>query len=131
MFFAQKVCQTNPLRNICTAKQKKKDSMNKHDAHLLPAHEKLRASLAVMRALSHPLRLDILQVIDKNKEVNVGDIFKALKIEQALASQQLRILRQADLVITRRAQKFIFYRLNYPKVAAAASHVAPLSDMVQ
>ncbi len=105
--------------------------MNKHYAPLLPAHEKLRASLAVMRALSHPLRLDIMHVIDKNKEVNVGDIFKALKIEQALASQQLRILRQADLVTTRRDQKFIFYSLNYPRVALAAAHVAPLSEMVQ
>ena len=105
--------------------------MNKHYAPLLPAHEKLRASLAVMRALSHPLRLDILQVIDKNKEVNVGDIFKALKIEQALASQQLRILRQAELVMTRRQQKFIFYRLNYPKLAVATAYVAPLAGMVQ
>ena len=105
--------------------------MNKHYPPLLPAHEKLRASLAVRRALAHPLRLDILRVLDSNKEVNVGDIYKALKIEQALASQQLRILRQADLVMTRRHQKFIFYRLNYPKIAMAATHAPPLSTMVQ
>ena len=104
--------------------------MNKHTPPLLPAHEKLRMSLAIMRALSHPLRLDILNVIDENKEVSVGDIYKALKIEQALASQQLRILRQAELVLTRRHQKFIFYRLNYPKIVVAGANAPALSNMV-
>lgn len=104
--------------------------MNKHTPPLLPAHEKLRTSLAIMRALAHPLRLDILNVIDANNEVNVGDIYKALKIEQALASQQLRILRQADLVMTRRHQKFIFYRLNYSKIVVAGAKAPTLSLMV-
>jgi ArsR family transcriptional regulator, virulence genes transcriptional regulator len=80
--------------------------------------------------LAHPLRLDILNVIDENNEVNVGDIYKALKIEQALASQQLRILRQSELVLTRRDQKFIFYRLNYPKIVLAGDKAPTLSKMV-
>lgn len=105
--------------------------MNKHTPPLLPAHEKLRTSLGIMRALAHPLRLDILNVIDANTEVSVGDIYKTLKIEQALASQQLRILRQADLVMTRRHQKFIFYRLNYPKIVVAGAQAPLLSSMVE
>jgi ArsR family transcriptional regulator len=130
MFF-QKIGRTIYLRHICRAKQKKQAIlMNKHTHPLLPAHEKLRTSLAVMRALAHPLRLDILNVIDTNEEVKVGDIYKALKIEQALASQQLRILRQADLVMTRRDQKFIFYRLNYPKIDMAGAKAPTLSEMV-
>lgn len=104
--------------------------MNKHTAPLLPAHEKLRTSLAIMRAIAHPLRLDIMQVIDANKEVSVGDIYKALKIEQALVSQQLRILRLSDLVLTRRHQKFVFYSLNYPKISLAGANAPMLSKMV-
>lgn len=103
--------------------------MNKHTVpQLLPAHEKLRISLNIMRALAHPLRLDILSVIDKNKEVSVGEIYKALKIEQALASQQLRILRQADLVVTRRQQKFVYYSLNYSRIESACAAATPLSQ---
>ena len=105
--------------------------MNKHSIPLLPAHEKLRASLAIMRALAHPLRLDILNVIDEKKEVSVGDIYKALKIEQALASQQLRILRLSELVLTRRHQKFIFYSINYPKIVQAGANAPTLSKMVR
>lgn len=104
--------------------------MNKHTITLLPAHEKLRASLSIMRALAHPLRMDILNLIDTQKEANVGDIYKALNIEQALASQQLRILRQAQLVITRRDKKFIYYSINYARVATASDKAPTLSAMV-
>lgn len=104
--------------------------MNKHTPPLFPAQEKLRTSLSLMRALAHPLRLAILQVIDEKKEVSVGDLYKALKIEQALASQQLRILRLSELVVTRRHQKFVFYSLNYQKILAAASNAPLLSEMV-
>ncbi len=110
--------------------KKKVFLMNKHSSPLLPAVEKLRTSLAIMHALAHPLRLDIMSVIDENKEVNVGDLYKALKIEQALASQQLRILRQSELVLTRREQKFIFYRLNYSKIVVAGAKAPTLSEMV-
>lgn len=104
--------------------------MNKHTTPLLPAHEKLRTSLSIMRALAHPLRLDILTMIDSQKEANVGDIYKALKIEQALASQQLRILRHANLVTTRRQKKFIFYSINYPMIERAGDKAPMLSTMV-
>lgn len=104
--------------------------MNKHIPPAFPDKEKLRASLALMRALAHPLRLNILNLIDTHKEVIVGDIYKTLNIEQALASQQLRILRQVELVHTRRDQKFVFYRINYGKIAVASAVINPLANMV-
>ena len=105
--------------------------MNKHKLPLLPSPEKLHASLAIMQALAHPLRLSMLHLIDNNLELKVGDIYKILKIEQALASQHLRILRQADLVLTRRDQKFIYYRINYVKMLASSSNAPKLSVMVE
>lgn len=104
--------------------------MNKHLPSNLPDAEKVRASLDLMRAIAHPLRLNILSLIDQHQEVNVGDIYKALKIEQALASQQLRILRMVDLVETRRDQKFIYYRLNYSRIHLASTLSQPLALMV-
>jgi DNA-binding transcriptional ArsR family regulator len=103
--------------------------MNKHIPPAFPDKEKLRATLALMRALAHPLRLNILSLIDNRKEVSVGDIYKTLNIEQALASQQLRILRQVDLVHTRRDQKFVFYSINYGKLAMASAVTNPLALM--
>ncbi|MBL7827257.1 MAG: winged helix-turn-helix transcriptional regulator [Saprospiraceae bacterium] len=104
--------------------------MNKHSHPALPEKEKLRETLVLMRALAHPLRLSILRLIDNHKEVSVGDIYKTLKIEQALASQQLRILRQAQLVHTRREQKFVYYSINYLKIEAASLVSKPLAQMI-
>lgn len=104
--------------------------MNKHNPPALPEQEKLQVTLALMRALAHPLRLNILKLIDNHEEVSVGDIYKTLKIEQALVSQQLRILRQVELVHTRREQKFIFYRINYQRIGMASEIYRPLAMMV-
>lgn len=104
--------------------------MNKHLTPALPDTEKVKVSLELMQAIAHPLRLNILNLIDRHQEINVGDIYKALKIEQALASQQLRILRTTGLVETRREQKFVYYRLNYPRIQLACTLSKPLASMV-
>lgn len=73
-----------------------------------------------MRALAHPLRIQMLRYIDSRESVCVNDIFQALEIKQAVASQHLRVLRQAELVYTQRQGKFIFYMLHYNKIETAA-----------
>ena len=77
---------------------------------------KLDKSAEVMRALAHPLRLTIIDFIDKNKVINVNKIYNTLKLEQSITSQHLKILREAGLVHTRREGKFIFYSLNYEAI---------------
>ena len=77
----------------------------------------LLKSSEIMRAIAHPLRMKIMGYIDKNKSVNVNKIYNALGLEQSITSQHLRILRTADLVKTKREGKFIYYSLNYDKIA--------------
>jgi ArsR family transcriptional regulator len=74
---------------------------------------KLNVSSDILRALAHPLRLQILEFIDKNKAINVNKIYNTLKLEQSITSQHLRILRSAGLVSTHREGKFIHYEVNY------------------
>jgi DNA-binding transcriptional ArsR family regulator len=91
--------------------------------------ENLQKSNAVMRALAHPLRIRILAAIDAQGTACVQDIYETLKIEQSIASQQLRILRLADLVKTVRHGKFIHYELNYPKVQSAVEATHRVKDI--
>ena len=74
-----------------------------------------------MRAMAHPLRIEIIRYIDECETVCVNDIFEALAIKQAVASQHLRVLRQAELVYTQRQGKFIFYAIHYDRIALAAN----------
>ncbi|MCC6281162.1 MAG: helix-turn-helix transcriptional regulator [Saprospiraceae bacterium] len=82
---------------------------------------RLKASTAIMRAMAHPLRIEIIRYIDECETVCVNDIFEALAIKQAVASQHLRVLRQAELVYTQRQGKFIFYAIHYDRIALAAN----------
>ena len=79
-------------------------------------NEKLQESSEILRALAHPLRMRILEFIDRNDTINVNKIYNTLKLEQSITSQHLRILRLAGLVITKRDGKFIHYSINYDKI---------------
>ncbi|MDQ3018202.1 MAG: metalloregulator ArsR/SmtB family transcription factor, partial [Bacteroidota bacterium] len=61
--------------------------------------EKLQVSTELMRALAHPLRLKILEFLDQNKNIQVNQIYNTLKIEQSIASQHLRILKNAGVLV--------------------------------
>lgn len=74
-----------------------------------------KASL-LLRALVHPLRLSILSYINGRKECNVHAMYNDMDIEQSVASQQLRILRNAELVLCERRGKFVYYQLNHDKI---------------
>ena len=79
-------------------------------------NEKLHVSSEVLRALAHPLRMKILEFIDKHETINVNKIYNTLKLEQSITSQHLRILRLAGIVITTREGKFIHYSIDYSKI---------------
>ena len=80
-------------------------------------NESLQTSSEILRALAHPLRMESLEFIDKNKSINVNKIYNTLKLEQSITSQHLRILRNAGIVLTERDGKFIHYTVNYNKIA--------------
>jgi len=103
--------------------------MHKQIPKLLGNEDQLRVSTRILRALAHPLRLSIIRVIhDNDGSANVGEIFAALKIEQSVASQHLRVLRQAELVKTRRDRKFVYYTLDYERIARTTSAIEVLKE---
>ena len=77
---------------------------------------KVSFAAEVLRAVAHPLRMQLLAFIDEQGKTNVKKIYKSLDLEQSSASQHLGILRGADLVRTDRDGKFVFYTLNYEKI---------------
>lgn len=64
----------------------------------------------LMKALSNPDRLMVLCRLSQG-ELSVGEIEAALGIRQPTLSQQLTVLRDEELVLTRRDGKNIYYRI--------------------
>lgn len=85
--------------------------------------EKLLDASELLRALAHPLRMQLLAFIDKSGSVNVNRIYNTLQLEQSITSQHLRVLRQQNLVSTQRKGKFIHYRVNYEQVSKTVEAV--------
>ncbi|MBK7426084.1 MAG: helix-turn-helix transcriptional regulator [Saprospiraceae bacterium] len=79
-------------------------------------NDKLEYSSELLRALAHPLRLKILEFIDKHQEINVNKIYNTLNIEQSITSQHLKVLRMAGIVDTDRDGKFVHYSIDYARL---------------
>lgn len=77
---------------------------------------RLKAATAVVRACAHPLRLKLLAYIHGKRKTNVNAIYRTLKIEQSVTSQHLKILREANFVLTERDGKRIYYTVNYKQL---------------
>ncbi|MBK9106253.1 MAG: helix-turn-helix transcriptional regulator [Saprospiraceae bacterium] len=85
--------------------------------------EKLTVSTELMRALAHPLRLKILEFLDQNKNIQVNQIYNTLKIEQSIASQHLRILKNAGVLVADKDGKYMHYTIDYQRVSNAVKAI--------
>jgi DNA-binding transcriptional ArsR family regulator len=71
-------------------------------------HEAAAAAARLMKALANPDRLMLLCQLSQG-EMTVSELESALGILQPTLSQQLAVLRDEELVETRREGKYIFY----------------------
>ncbi|GGD69817.1 ArsR/SmtB family transcription factor [Croceicoccus mobilis] len=67
-------------------------------------------NIEALKAIAHPVRLRLLHAL-KDGERNVGDIEAASGVGQPALSQQLAVLRKAELVETRKEAKMVYYSL--------------------
>lgn len=85
------------------------------------------ALVDLLRVLAHPVRLKLIFAI-REQELAVGQIESATGIGQPLLSQQLGVLRKANIVGTRREAKQIFYRLRPEALAPIRALAARFDD---
>src|SRR5215472_17072218 len=65
------------------------------------------------KALAHPLRISILDEL-RDGELTVNEISKKFEVEIANASQQLAVLRNKGIVITRKEGSNVYYSVQDP-----------------
>ena len=65
----------------------------------------------VLRCLGHPLRLRILDVLEKAGEATVTEIYEALEVEQAVASQHLTTMRDKGILGRRKDGVHVYYSI--------------------
>jgi len=81
----------------------------------IPA-DALEDAASVLRAVAHPLRLRLLEILGQKGECNVSSLCEASGAPQPLVSQQLARLRHEGVLATRRDGSQVFYRVARPEV---------------
>ena len=72
---------------------------------------KLELAASKLRAISHPMRIAIIELLANGEKLSVTEIYEALNIEQATASHHLNILKNKDVLVSKREGKKIFYSI--------------------
>lgn len=75
------------------------------------------SACALMKVLSNPDRMLLLCELAEG-ERNVGELQESVGVQQPTLSQQLAVLREENLVETRREGKNIYYRIASPQALA-------------
>jgi DNA-binding transcriptional ArsR family regulator len=93
--------------------------------------QKYRLIYLKLRAVSGSSRFYLLSLINNQNSVNVGQIVEQTKMEQAIVSQHLAVLKKADLVEVMAKKKERFYSINkveIEKVISLCKHLRKISE---
>ena len=90
------------------------------------------------KALAHPLRIEILDAL-REGELTVNEISSKFGVEPANASQQLAVLRNKNIVFTRKEGANVFYKISDPTVFTLldvakeifSNHLVGVKDMLE
>ncbi|MBK9292281.1 MAG: winged helix-turn-helix transcriptional regulator [Bacteroidetes bacterium] len=72
---------------------------------------KLEQLSARLKAMAHPVRIAIIEMLTNTQQMSVTEIYNQLSIEQAAASHHLNIMKNKGILMARREGKKIYYSL--------------------
>ena len=75
--------------------------------------EGIRKLASLYHAIDHPTRLAILKLIHTHESMSVMEISDKMRLDKEAVSQQLGILRRAELVCSTPRSRFRYYSVNY------------------
>ena len=83
---------------------------------LITSEEDINLASRSLKAMAHPLRLKILCILGAAGEISVQDIVDQVGTSQSNISQHLSILRDKDILISRKDANKVYYRIGDPKI---------------
>jgi ArsR family transcriptional regulator len=82
-----------------------------------PSPELQTLKAEFFRALAHPVRIRLLEVLVSQGETSVQDLQRTLGIDQPIVSQQLARLRGSGIVVARKQGQVARYAVADPMIA--------------
>ena len=77
--------------------------------------KRLERAARCLKVLAHPVRLMIIHLLGEG-ELSVQELEKAVGISQSSVSQHLGLLKDKEILESRRVAQQVFYRLRDPRL---------------
>jgi len=90
--------------------------------------DKLDCMASKLKALGHPVRVAIIDLLERNEKLSVTEIQKHIGTEQAATSNHLRILKDQNIVKSTRDGKNKLYSLKALQLADIISCIEKCVD---
>ena len=82
---------------------------------------------AVAKALAHPVRVQIIEMLAAQSECRGHDVFSELPLAQSTISQHLSVLKEAGIVSARPVGTSMVYCLDRSALSSLAEDISTLS----
>ncbi len=71
---------------------------------------------SMLKAVAHPARMAIIELLDFGRRLTVTELFEALGMEQAVVSHHLSLLRDRGVLRQEREGKHMYYSLRHARL---------------
>lgn len=78
--------------------------------------QKLENCASILKAIAHPIRIAIIELLEKHEKLSVSEIHEQLGLEQAVASHHLGILKNKGVLVSYRDGKNMLYELRHRQI---------------
>ena len=86
--------------------------------------------ISLLKCICDDTRFDILELLQKNKELCVNDFVEKLEKDQPLVSHHLKILKQCGIVKSRDEGKKAMYAMSNNQLSELISNVTDASKKI-
>ena len=76
----------------------------------------IQKAAVTLKAIGHPVRLRIIELLDKHKEMSVTSLLEKIDVEQAVLSKHLAHLKKKGILNCSVNGNFRLYSIAYPNV---------------
>lgn len=90
--------------------------------------ERLEMAGEMVKAMGHPMRIAILDLLRGKSKVSVTEIFESLDISQAVASQHLTLMKDRRVLKSQKNGKQTLYRLRDKEIEAILDLVVKIAE---
>jgi DNA-binding transcriptional ArsR family regulator len=89
--------------------------------------EQLEKAANMLKAIAHPVRISILNLLEEGVKLTVSEIHTRLNIEQSTTSHHLGILKDKDILSSKRDGKNTYYFLKYDQLSRVIECISKCS----